>query len=58
MKKLSLLFICAILFGFTSCKEEYPDLDEGIYAEVSSVIECNFTFVIIGIFVPIFPLSP
>jgi len=36
MKKLSILFICAILVSLTSCKEEYPDLADGMYAEFNT----------------------
>lgn len=33
MKKMSLLLLCSILFAFTACNEEYPDLEDGMYAE-------------------------
>lgn len=33
MKKLSLIFVCAILIGLVGCKDDYPDLEDGIYAE-------------------------
>ncbi|MCF4101360.1 peptidylprolyl isomerase [Gillisia sp. M10.2A] len=36
MKKLSLLFICTILFTLASCNEEYPDLKDGMYAEFNT----------------------
>lgn len=36
MKKLNLLFVCAILGGLVSCNNEYPDLDEGLYAEFNT----------------------
>jgi len=36
MKKLSILFICTILLSFTSCKEDYPDLADGMYAEFNT----------------------
>ncbi|HET7361176.1 MAG TPA: peptidylprolyl isomerase, partial [Salinimicrobium sp.] len=34
MKKLSILFFCAILFSLSSCTEDYPELEDGIYAEI------------------------
>ncbi len=34
MKKLSLLFLALITITFSSCNEKYPDLQEGIYAEI------------------------
>lgn len=34
MKKLSILFLCAILFSLSSCTEDYPELEDGIYAEI------------------------
>lgn len=36
MKKLNLLFVCAILVGLVSCNDEYPDLDDGLYAEFNT----------------------
>ncbi|MFO7718914.1 MAG: peptidylprolyl isomerase [Gillisia sp.] len=36
MKKLSLLFVCAILVGLVGCKEDYPDLEDGLYAEFNT----------------------
>ncbi len=36
MKKVSILFICAILVSLTSCKEDYPDLADGMYAEFNT----------------------
>lgn len=36
MKKLSFLFVCAILVGLVGCKEEYPDLEDGLYAEFNT----------------------
>lgn len=33
MKKMSFLLLCSILFSFTACNDEYPDLKDGIYAE-------------------------
>lgn len=33
MKKLSILFLCSILFTLTACQEDYPDLEDGMYAE-------------------------
>lgn len=33
MKKISFLLLCSIIMTLTSCGEEYPELDEGIYAE-------------------------
>ena len=33
MKKISLFLICSILIGLISCQEEYPELEEGLYAE-------------------------
>ena len=36
MKKISLLLLCSIFFSLTSCEEEYPDLDEGLYAEIET----------------------
>lgn len=33
MKKISFLLFCSILFAFTSCNEEYPELEDGMYAE-------------------------
>lgn len=42
MKKLSILFICAIMFGMVGCKDDYPDLGDGMYAEFNTN---NGTFV-------------
>lgn len=36
MKKVSFLFVCTLILGLTSCKEDYPDLGDGIYAEVNT----------------------
>lgn len=33
MKKISFLFLLSVLFAFTACNEEYPDLEDGVYAE-------------------------
>ena len=33
MKKASILLLCSILFSLTACNEEYPELEEGLYAE-------------------------
>lgn len=33
MKKISFLLLCSVLFAFTACNEEYPDLEDGMYAE-------------------------
>ncbi|HET8854315.1 MAG TPA: peptidylprolyl isomerase, partial [Salinimicrobium sp.] len=33
MKKTSILFLCSILFSLTACNDEYPELEEGLYAE-------------------------
>lgn len=34
MKKSSILFLCSILISLTACKEDYPELNDGLYAEV------------------------
>jgi len=36
MKKLSMLFVCAILIGLVGCKGDYPDLKDGLYAEFNT----------------------
>lgn len=36
MKRVSILFVCAIIFGLVSCKDEYPDLNDGLYAEFNT----------------------
>ncbi len=36
MKRLSMLLVCAILLGLVSCKEDYPDLKDGLYAEFNT----------------------
>ena len=36
MKKISVLLLCSIFMSFTGCDEEYPDLDEGLYAEFTT----------------------
>jgi len=36
MKKLSMLFVCAILIGLVGCKDDYPDLKDGLYAEFNT----------------------
>lgn len=33
MKKISFLLLCSVLMSFTACNEEYPELEDGIYAE-------------------------
>ncbi|WP_424494472.1 peptidylprolyl isomerase [Salinimicrobium sp. GXAS 041] len=33
MRKASILFLCSILFSLTACNEEYPELENGMYAE-------------------------
>jgi cyclophilin family peptidyl-prolyl cis-trans isomerase len=33
MKKISFLLLCSIIMSFTACNEEYPDLEDGMYAE-------------------------
>lgn len=33
MKKASILFLCSILFTLTACNDDYPDLQDGLYAE-------------------------
>ncbi|MBW1294541.1 peptidylprolyl isomerase [Aquimarina litoralis] len=34
MKKLSFLLLAIIAFTFTNCEEKYPDLSDGLYAEI------------------------
>ena len=36
MKKISLLLLCSIFLTLTACKEDYPDLDNGLYAEIKT----------------------
>ncbi|WP_034920551.1 peptidylprolyl isomerase [Gillisia sp. CAL575] len=36
MKRLSMLLVCAVLLGLVSCKEDYPDLKDGLYAEFNT----------------------
>lgn len=36
MKKVSFLFVCALILGMTGCKEDYPDLEDGMYAEFNT----------------------
>ena len=36
MKKISFLLLCSIFLTLVSCKEEYPDLDNGMYAEIKT----------------------
>ena len=36
MKKLSMLFVYAILIGLVGCKDDYPDLKDGLYAEFNT----------------------
>ncbi len=36
MKRVNILFVCAILLGLVSCKEDYPDLKDGLYAEFNT----------------------
>ena len=33
MKKISFLLLCSVLLTLTACNEEYPDLENGMYAE-------------------------
>ena len=33
MKKISFLLLCSLFLAFTACNEEYPDLEDGVYAE-------------------------
>ena len=33
MKKIKLLLFCSILLAFTACSDEYPELEDGMYAE-------------------------
>ena len=33
MKKISFYLLCSLFFAFTACNEEYPDLEDGVYAE-------------------------
>lgn len=33
MRKTTFLFLCSILFSLTACNEEYPELEDGLYAE-------------------------
>ena len=33
MKKFSLLLLSAIVLAFTACKDDYPDLEDGMYAK-------------------------
>lgn len=33
MKKISFLLLCSVFFATTACNEEYPDLEDGMYAE-------------------------
>ncbi len=36
MKKGSILFVCAILMSLVGCKEDYPNLEDGMYAEFNT----------------------
>lgn len=36
MKKLNFILICTILLGLVGCKDEYPNLEDGIYAEFNT----------------------
>ena len=36
MKRVNILFVCAIILGLVSCKEDYPDLGDGLYAEFNT----------------------
>ncbi len=36
MKKLNLLLLALITIAFSSCNEKYPDLQDGIYAEITT----------------------
>ena len=33
MKKISFLLLCSMFFAFTACNDEYPELEDGMYAE-------------------------
>lgn len=33
MKKISILVLCSIIFSLTACNDDYPDLEDGLYAE-------------------------
>ncbi|WP_423819248.1 peptidylprolyl isomerase [Salinimicrobium sp. TIG7-5_MAKvit] len=33
MKKINFLLLCSVLFAFTACNDEYPDLEDGMYAQ-------------------------
>lgn len=33
MKKIKFLLLCSIFISFTACQEDYPELEEGLYAE-------------------------
>lgn len=33
MKKTSILILCSILFSLTACTDDYPELEDGLYAE-------------------------
>ncbi len=36
MKKMSFLLLCSILFAFTACNEEYPELEDGMYVKINT----------------------
>ncbi|CAN5334864.1 peptidylprolyl isomerase [soil metagenome] len=36
MKKVSILFVCTLIMGLVGCKEDYPDLNDGMYAEFNT----------------------
>jgi cyclophilin family peptidyl-prolyl cis-trans isomerase len=36
MKKMNFLIALSIILGFSSCKEDYPDLEDGLYAEFNT----------------------
>lgn len=36
MRNLSFLFLCTLIIGLVGCKDEYPDLEDGIYAEIKT----------------------
>ncbi len=36
MKNLSILFICATMLGMVGCNDDYPDLEDGMYAEFNT----------------------
>lgn len=36
MKKISMLLLCSILLSLGACNEKYPELEEGLYAEIET----------------------